>query len=79
MCRMKARIVQLQARHECVASFKTSSGMDAEVIIPFSSAEDDYITVTEIRRESDRVLIELPEETARGDWRVWVPPNQVYA
>lgn len=79
MCRIKAQIVRLGIHNECIAYFQTSLGIDAEVIVPLSVAGDGYIEVTEIRRESDRVLIELPEETAKGDWRVWVPPNQLCA
>jgi hypothetical protein len=79
MCRIKAQIVRLDIQNECIASFQTARGIDAEVVMPPSVAKDGYITVVEICRENDRVLIELPGETTRGYRRIWVSPGQVYA
>lgn len=40
-----------------------SKGM-LEVGYPIEGTDDEY-------------LVELPQETAQGDWRVWVPKDQV--
>jgi len=35
------------------------------------------IAAREISRQGDKVLVELPRETASGRWRMWVPQANI--
>ena len=34
-------------------------------------------SILEVARDNNNVLIELPQETSSGYWRVWVNKNQI--
>ena len=60
---------------EVIVSVETADGGREEVML-------DQVTLSErstieignpISKDAGRSLVELPRETARGSWRVWVP------
>ena len=77
MCRIKARVCRGAIAAERVAYIKTVSGVIAEVVVAASQVSRDTIEVSEVTRDRDRVLIELPRESASGDWRLWVTRKQI--
>ncbi|MDD4890358.1 MAG: hypothetical protein PHU85_10550 [Phycisphaerae bacterium] len=77
MCNVKAKIEAGPIKEESIAYIETASGATAEVIVGSRQVGDGVIHATEVRREPNRVLIELPGETSRGDWRIWVLPSAI--
>lgn len=57
---------------EKVARFRRSDGGLEEVAVSGELIVDGSVDVVEIGRRGDEVLIELPVESATGNWRVWV-------
>jgi hypothetical protein len=77
MCRVKAKIVRGSIKSECIAYIKTSSGVFAEIVLNCALTGSNHIVAAEITRNKNNVLIELPQETSSGDWRVWVDKKLV--
>ena len=77
MCRVKARVKQGAIKSERVAYIKTARGISAEVILSAAQTGHNHIQAAEIARDKNDVLIELPQETSSGHWRVWVNKNQI--
>lgn len=61
---------------ERVARITTIDGTE-EVILPISQVDGDLVEAWVIEAREDRVLVELPRETSRGAWRIWVSPDQI--
>lgn len=60
---------------EVIVAVWTADGPREEVMLDRRSVSKD-LTIDvghPIARREDRSLVELPRETARGSWRVWVP------
>jgi hypothetical protein len=78
MYRVKVRTVGVgQHPSEAVVSVTTADGKDEQLIVDKRSLElregEESIRVGyPLRQDADRFLIELPRETMRGTWRVWV-------
>ena len=64
---------------ERIAYIATAEGVRAEVLLDAAQTGTNHIVAAEIARDNNNVLIELPQETSSGDWRVWVHKNQVLA
>ena len=77
MCRVKAKIKRGAIKSERVAYIKTAGGVSAEVILSAAQTGHNHIQAAEIARDRNDVLIELPQETSSGHWRVWVNKNQI--
>jgi hypothetical protein len=77
MNKVKARIVRGSTRSERVAYITTADGVRAEVLLSAAQTGSNHIFVAEVARDNNDVLIELPQETSSGDWRVWVKKNQL--
>jgi len=77
MSRVKAKIVRGAIRSERIAYITTVGGVRAEVLLNAAQTGSDHILAAEIVRDNNNVLIELPQETSSGDWRVWVNKNQI--
>jgi hypothetical protein len=75
MYRVKVRTVgDGQHPSEAVASVTTADGKQEQLIVDKRSLEGrgSLRVGYPLRREGDRYLIELPRETMRGSWRIWV-------
>mgnify|MGYP000713441602 CR=1 FL=1 len=61
---------------EVVVAVTTVDGTQEEVLVDNQSLRGDALEIGyPIATEGDRVLVELPRETARGSWRLWVPAS----
>jgi hypothetical protein len=56
-----------------------ATGEIYEVNVPTTAVAGDTCEVWEVARDGNRVLIELPRESSRGNWRIWVDSAQVAA
>jgi len=62
---------------ERIAEIRTVDGIE-EVPVHVSKIDGDTLIVGHpIGMRGDDVLIELPQETARGYWRVWVNRSEL--
>ena len=77
MNRVKAKIIRGATKSERIAYIKTAEGINAEVLLSAAQTDSDHVFAAEITRDNGNVLIELPQETSSGYWRVWVKKNQV--
>jgi hypothetical protein len=62
---------------EKIVTIVTSSGHAEEVIVDSSIVAGNTVEVGRIGEREDSVLIELPKESAAGNWRLWVPSTSV--
>ena len=62
---------------EKVAIIPTAEGGTEEVIVSARVATANAIRAAEVGRQGEKVLIELPRESATGRWRLWVPAANV--
>ena len=62
---------------ETIISIAIKGGGEEEVILPKSFVQDDTVEVGRVGGNNDSVLIELPQESATGSWRLWVDPGML--
>lgn len=63
---------------EKIAIIEVENGETEEVSVSESDiSPDNKLMASEIGRKGDRVLVELPRESASGRWRVWVKAASV--
>jgi len=61
---------------EVVVEVTTVDGAQEEVLVDNQSLRDDALEIGyPVATDGDRALVELPRETARGSWRLWVPTS----
>ena len=77
MNKVKARIIRGSIRSERIAYITTAGGIRAEVLLSATQTGSNHVLAVEVARDKDNVLIELPQETSSGYWRVWVKKNQL--
>ena len=61
---------------EVIVEIKTSAGTVEKVVVHDSLLSDDKVMVEKVHQEDDRILVELPRESAAGNWRIWVAVAQ---
>ncbi len=64
---------------ETVVAIRTAAGSTEEVIVDSSQVDARGVEVGFIGQRGDEVLVELPRETLKGRWRLWVPKSAVAA
>lgn len=63
---------------ESVVVLETADGGSEELIVDKRSISNETLRIGyPISRDGDRLLVELPRETLRGSWRVWVKQDLV--
>lgn len=63
---------------EAIISIRTADGHEEEVVLSKRQVHKDMIDVgTPLLAEGDRLLVELPRESASGRWRIWVSKDRV--
>ena len=77
MCKVKAKVLRGSIKSERVAYITTAEGIQTEVLLNAAQTGTEHILAAEIARDNGNVLIELPQETSSGYWRVWVKENQI--
>jgi hypothetical protein len=58
--------------HERIVAFGRTDGREEEVVVPRAMMEGETLPVGRVATRDTSVLIELPVESASGNWRVWV-------
>lgn len=65
---------------EKIARIEAIGGQIEEVSVSVKDiSTDNKLIVSEIGRQGERVLVELPRESASGRWRVWINANAISA
>jgi hypothetical protein len=64
---------------ETVVAIRTARGSIEEAIVDTSQVDARGVEVGFIEVRGEEVLVELPRETLRGRWRLWVPRSAVAA
>ena len=62
---------------EKIARVLTADGIEEEVFVGPEQTRDGYVFLPEVYTEDDRVLVELPQESSSGLWRLWISRNQI--
>ncbi len=78
MMRVKVeRVREGQHPSEVLVSIATADGSKEWVIVDQRSLRGDLLCGYPVGEDGDRLLVELPQETLSGSWRVWVNKNLV--
>jgi hypothetical protein len=65
---------------EVVIRVTTAEGQQEELIVDKRSVKNNRLRVGyAVGSDNNRLLVELPRETIRGVWRIWVPREDVEA
>ena len=74
MLRLKIKTIGVgQHPSEAVITLTTADGNKEELIVDERSITDNTVRVGyPVSQRGDQLLVELPRETLRGTWRVWV-------
>jgi hypothetical protein len=64
---------------EKIVRVEDAEGGIEEIPVSSRSIDDGKLVASEIGRLEDKVLIELPRESASGRWRIWVKQSTVLA
>jgi hypothetical protein len=63
---------------EVVVMVRTADGGQEQLIVDERSLQDGTLQVGfPVGSEPGKYLVELPRETERGSWRIWVSPDQI--
>ena len=57
---------------EKIVRVQDANGVFEDVPVSARSIKEGKLLAAEVGREGDRVLVELPRESASGRWRIWV-------
>ncbi|MEO8051175.1 MAG: hypothetical protein ABI833_12235 [Acidobacteriota bacterium] len=57
---------------EKIVRVEDADGATEEITVSTGSINDNRLVASVIGTDGDRVLIELPRESASGRWRMWV-------
>jgi len=80
MYRVKVRTEGVgQHPSEALVSVTTADGKKEELIVDRRSLEgrDSLRVGYPLKQDNDQFLIELPRETMRGSWRIWVKKDDL--
>lgn len=68
------RIRTGQHPSEVVIAVRTADGAPEKLVVDERSIRNDRLEVGyPVGESGDRVLVELPRESLRGLWRIWIP------
>ena len=63
--------------HEKIARIETADGKSEVVAVSSQSIQNNKLMACEIGRSGEKVLVELPRESASGRWRIWVKESAI--
>lgn len=63
--------------NEKVARIETADGKSEEVPVYASNIQNNKLVASVVGKTEGRVLVELPQESASGRWRVWVKASAI--
>lgn len=78
MCRVKCEVRDGLIEGQQVGVITTADGATEEVFAAASLFDEGALRVSLVTETSDRALVELPQESTSGAWRVWVPLNHLH-
>lgn len=65
-------VMQGPGPSEAIVAIDKKEGGQEEVVVDRRLIRDDTIEVAKIGTDKESVLVELPQESASGTWRIWV-------
>lgn len=71
------RIMEGPGPSEAVVAIKTASNREEEVVVQNNQIADNSIQVWSVGEKDNSVLVELPQESASGNWRLWIDRQEV--
>lgn len=77
MAQIRCEVEEGLMPSEKVAKIRLADGGVEEVAVSGLLIDGHYLRAAELVRREGRVLVELPTESASGNWRVWVPLEAV--
>jgi hypothetical protein len=77
VCKINCQVEDGLIPSERVVRFDSLDGRREEVSVSERQVEGNTLLASEIHSEGDKVLVELPRESASGRWRVWVSKKQL--
>ena len=79
MARIRVKVLgEGQHPSEALVAIQTADGVVENAIVDHRSIDNDTIEVGyPVGSDNDRYLVELPRETANGQWRVWMKRSDV--
>ena len=79
MARIRVKILgEGQHPSEALVAIETADGVVENAIVDRRSIHNDTIEVGyPVGGDNDRYLVELPRETANGQWRLWMKRSDV--
>lgn len=63
--------------NESIVKVQRVDGNWEEVVVTNRSIEHGFLRARRVDSSNGNVLIELPQESASGNWRLWVPEANV--
>jgi hypothetical protein len=76
MVRVKvSRVTDGPGPSDTIVAITRKEGGQEELIIDKRLIRDDSIEVAKLGSTQSSVLVELPNESASGTWRMWVPSD----
>jgi hypothetical protein len=80
MARIRVKVVgEGQHPSEVIIAVQTADGIRENVIVDKRSVENDTLDVGfPVGGDDKRYLVELPRETANGQWRLWMKREDVF-
>jgi hypothetical protein len=70
-------VLQGPGPSEAVVSIRTRADREEEVVVHRDQIEDDTLQVWPIGEKGGELLVELPQESASGNLRLWIDRQQV--
>lgn len=79
MMRLRVRTLgSAQHPSEVLVAARTAEGREEQVVVDKGSVRGETLEIGwPIDERDDRMLVELPRETVRGAWRLWVPRSSI--
>lgn len=77
MCRVECEVREGLIDGQRVGVITTADGSTEEVFAAASLFDDRSLRVSLVTETDDRALVELPQESTSGAWRVWVPLDRL--
>jgi len=72
------RVREGQHPSEVVVAIRTADGTDEKLVVDSRSIHNNTLEVGyPVGEDKDRLLVELPRESVRGLWRIWVRRDAV--
>jgi len=72
MVKLSGRIEEGLIPTEKIVRVQDADGGFEDVPVSARSIKEGKLLAAEVGREGDRILVELPRESASGRWRMWV-------